>query len=286
VQKSLALSMLAAVWVCTGCEVNSQYWPDSPHAWQPFSDEGDVEDFAERRARRSLRQLQDQSCDRLSKDFRDGYEQAYLDLAMGGNGVVPAVPPKKYWSAEYRTPHGRSYAYQWFAGYETGAAVARADGMTEFRAIPSSFDYGYACGGCIQQAGCQTCCEGTTPVHSGCDSTAQVGISCDSTSPVQSGCDVTAPTLPATQNPITVPQQEGQRPDAPRAPLSAPAPPPAPAVEPDAVTEIRVDQVPVPPLVPPFAANDFGHVEPAPIGASEAPLLQFGDAGHTEFTRQ
>ncbi len=49
--------------------------------------------------------------------FADGFKAGYLDVANGGKGCPPVVPPKRYWSACYMTPKGQQAAQQWFAGF-------------------------------------------------------------------------------------------------------------------------------------------------------------------------
>jgi hypothetical protein len=80
-------------------------------------------------ARRAMRQIEGESSIRLTSDFRYGFQQAYVDSAMGGNGVVPPVPPEKYWAAYYRAPVGRSRARDWYRGYQHGLQYAYYDGI-------------------------------------------------------------------------------------------------------------------------------------------------------------
>jgi hypothetical protein len=216
-------------------------------------DDETVEDAAEDRAERTLRQIQDQTGERLSEDFKDGFEQAYVDLGTGGTGIVPAVPPKKYWSAYYRTAEGRMHAYEWFSGYEAGAELGRIDGMTEFRAIPSSFDYDYHCSECNR---CRTC---------------------------EQGHELAYPQVA----PEPVPPEPTFPPPAPPATTFIPAGPPrlfkAQPVQPTpGFAALR--QRPAPAFVPPA---------PAPPAEMDSPLVDFGrngtvpvGAGHTDFGRE
>ena len=70
--------------------------------------------------------------------FRCGFEQAYVDIAQGGNGVTPAIPPPRYWTAGYRTEYGHAQAQDWFQGYSEGAAMAQAEGFAAYNQIPVS----------------------------------------------------------------------------------------------------------------------------------------------------
>lgn len=76
--------------------------------------------------------------ERYSSHFKDGFEQAYLDIANGYSGNVPAVPPRKYWTAYYRTPPGRERANQWFEGYQLGGEQARQNGFDQLNGIATS----------------------------------------------------------------------------------------------------------------------------------------------------
>ncbi|WP_437228723.1 hypothetical protein SH661x_001048 [Planctomicrobium sp. SH661] len=75
-------------------------------------------------AQKDLRKYDHDQC--VSCDYRLGYEQAYVDVAMGSCGDVPALPPANYWKACDRTPQGHRKAQQWFSGYAAGAARAKA----------------------------------------------------------------------------------------------------------------------------------------------------------------
>ncbi|MGE0379125.1 MAG: hypothetical protein AB7Q45_27300, partial [Planctomycetaceae bacterium] len=88
-----------------------------------------------RRANRSLRKCYDST---PSFDFKDGYRQAFVDVAMGGTGQVPAVPPERYWSTCYRTAAGHQRAQTWYAGYVAGAARAVTMCRYEFNDAPTS----------------------------------------------------------------------------------------------------------------------------------------------------
>jgi hypothetical protein len=88
---------------------------------------------AQKCARRDLKIMAD-GCD-LSEDFRDGYQQAYQDLALGKPACVPAVPPKKYWHAWHRSCAGRDDVEQWYAGYRNGLDNGLNSGVSQFNRI-------------------------------------------------------------------------------------------------------------------------------------------------------
>ena len=87
------------------------------------------------RARRQLRHTGEHS-----RDFKSGFLQAFEDIADGAAGVVPAVPPKKYWSAYYRTPEGQQAAHDWFDGYRAGVAAVGCDGRPGTHRIAAAND--------------------------------------------------------------------------------------------------------------------------------------------------
>jgi hypothetical protein len=91
-------------------------------------------------ARADLRKLDNDQC--LSCDYRLGYEQAYVDVAQGTDGQIPALPPAKYWKVDARTPEGHQRAQQWFNGYAAGAARARCQ-YEPFNEVASSGGPGY-----------------------------------------------------------------------------------------------------------------------------------------------
>ena len=76
--------------------------------------------------------------ERPSLDFQFGYRSAFVDVALGGDGVVPAVPPEQYWTTCYRTAEGRKHAEDWFAGYAAGAAQATAHCRYQFNRVAAS----------------------------------------------------------------------------------------------------------------------------------------------------
>ncbi|MFM9963824.1 MAG: hypothetical protein ACKV2Q_21650 [Planctomycetaceae bacterium] len=79
-----------------------------------------------------------QGGDCLSRDFKFGYQQAYIDIANGGSGALPAVPPSRYWAAPYRTTWGHNKAREWFTGYEAGATAAQCCMPANTLSVPTS----------------------------------------------------------------------------------------------------------------------------------------------------
>jgi hypothetical protein len=98
-----------------------------------------VKHAARKCANKSLKTLACNCKDKPSKAFRDGYRQAYVDIALGESGEVPPVPPEEYWAAHYRTPAGYQEIQEWFTGYKLGAEHAHADGRYEFNQIATPY---------------------------------------------------------------------------------------------------------------------------------------------------
>ena len=84
------------------------------------------------------RALSDQDCGETSRDFRYGFQQAYIDIANGGTGALPAIPPPRYWAAPYRTVWGHNKARDWFSGYEAGASAAKCCMPSDTLSVPTS----------------------------------------------------------------------------------------------------------------------------------------------------
>ena len=93
---------------------------------------------ARRCARAAYKEWRQQTGEQFSKDFRSGFRQAYWDVKSGRQGMPPVLPPKQYWSAHNRTPHGHARAQQWFSGYQVGAELARQEETAAFNTIPLS----------------------------------------------------------------------------------------------------------------------------------------------------
>ncbi len=71
----------------------------------------------------------------LGAGFRDGY----VDVATGGSGCPPSVPPRKYWSWKYQTAEGQCKVAAWFEGFAHGARAAEVDGADNFQDIQVSY---------------------------------------------------------------------------------------------------------------------------------------------------
>jgi hypothetical protein len=75
---------------------------------------------------------------RDSRDYRLGFTQAFVDVALGRTGASPPVPPERYWSVCFRSACGHDRVAEWYAGYRAGAELALAECGATCRTIPSS----------------------------------------------------------------------------------------------------------------------------------------------------
>lgn len=133
----------------SGCHVltrtNTDTWPQTREYCRDL-DEMYARHRATRRAVVSLRQCyRNQNC-----DFRSGYVQAYVDVAIGGSGALPPVPPERYWKACRRDPEGHQKATDWFAGYAAGSQNALGSTWHAYNTVPASA----STAACSSTAGC------------------------------------------------------------------------------------------------------------------------------------
>jgi hypothetical protein len=125
----------------TDCLHGNGYWTCSPPYLRKM-DECVTEHTARADAKRVLHATKCGNT-RHTCDFANGFEQAFVDIANGGSGQVPAVAPRQYWSRPFRTPEGRAVAQAWFDGYAAGAQQALSRyGDT---VIAASASYGEGC---------------------------------------------------------------------------------------------------------------------------------------------
>lgn len=90
-----------------------------------------------RKARKSLKPCSDLN-QKLSCDFKAGYQQGFVDVAKGYSGKTPPIAPPKYWKHHYRSEKGRWRAEQWFEGYASGVESAYAEGLNQSRHVAAS----------------------------------------------------------------------------------------------------------------------------------------------------
>lgn len=119
---ALALPFL----ICTGClslqeEVNGELMclrncSDSWHAWIYYRSNCPDESW-------------------YPHHYGKGFRAGYRNVAEGGDGCPPTLPPSCYWSVCYQSPIGQAKVEEWFRGYVFGANAARIDGVSEFNTI-------------------------------------------------------------------------------------------------------------------------------------------------------
>jgi len=68
-------------------------------------------------------------------DFRRGFIAGYQSVSQGGDGTIPAMPPRRYWGSQYLSPEGQAKSKSWFDGYPEGVRAAQADGIDAYRDI-------------------------------------------------------------------------------------------------------------------------------------------------------
>ena len=71
--------------------------------------------------------------------FGKGFRAGYTNVASGGNGCPPPVPPRNYWSWIYQTEKGQARVSAWFEGYPYGALAAEEDGAGDYRQVQVSY---------------------------------------------------------------------------------------------------------------------------------------------------
>ena len=121
------------------------YWNDGPcDGYRPWYHCGSPDGIRDRKAVQHAsisganQALSEQFNGDVSRDFKFGFQQAFLDIANGGSGALPAVPPPRYWTAPYRTTWGHNKAFDWFEGYEAGANAAKCCSLREAQSVPTS----------------------------------------------------------------------------------------------------------------------------------------------------
>lgn len=70
--------------------------------------------------------------------FGEGFRAGYKNVASGGDGCPPALPPNKYWNWRYQSFEGQAKVAAWFEGFPYGAAAAESDNAAAGREIQVS----------------------------------------------------------------------------------------------------------------------------------------------------
>jgi|GEM_PF-1178611 len=68
-------------------------------------------------------------------DFQSGFVAGYKSICKGGDGNIPAVPPRQYWGSRYLSPEGQAKSKAWFEGYPEGIKAAQTDGIDAYRDV-------------------------------------------------------------------------------------------------------------------------------------------------------
>lgn len=106
----------------------------------PWFDEWHTTSAAKRCANRILLKQQWQLLKLMPADYKKGFRQAFVDVAHGSDGELPAVPPPVYWNAHFRSDAGQRKAECWFSGYRAGAAMAAVQ-LAPMKRIAASYDW-------------------------------------------------------------------------------------------------------------------------------------------------
>lgn len=115
-------------------------WYPTLHKYSPHLDEWATKHTALKQANKKLFSSQLHCMRMLPMTYKDGFRQAYIDVANGGDGSTPPVPPPKYWNTKYRSEYGQQQVSSWFDGYREGAAAALVD-LDSMRQVGSSGDW-------------------------------------------------------------------------------------------------------------------------------------------------
>jgi hypothetical protein len=95
---------------------------------------------AQKCAKQDLKQIKRQCGGKFSNEYKDGYTQAYIDLAFGRPPCEPPVPPPRFWHACYRACEGRPAIDEWFAGYRDGLDNGMNGSVSKFNRIVPNAD--------------------------------------------------------------------------------------------------------------------------------------------------
>ncbi len=76
--------------------------------------------------------------DHVDRHFGKGYRAGFLDVTRGGDGTLPPVAPKDYWSAKYACGADECAVQQWYRGFMLGSSHALSCGLNHCYYVPSS----------------------------------------------------------------------------------------------------------------------------------------------------
>lgn len=124
----------------SGCGVCCSRSYPTFNKYCPWFDEWHTTSTAKRCANRILFRQQWQLKKLMPADYKAGFRQAFVDVAHGSDGELPAVPPPVYWNTHFRNDSGQRRAECWFAGYRAGAAMAAVQ-LAPMKRIAASYDW-------------------------------------------------------------------------------------------------------------------------------------------------
>lgn len=136
----LRVALICGCIALTGCSVFTRTKSGEcyePHEYSRHFDEAFARDQAEKRALVAIANCFPDT----DSDFRQGFIQAYVDIALGGDGKLPPVPPERYWRACQRNPEGYADASDWFTGYTAGSQRALSSNWHAHNQVPASGAY-------------------------------------------------------------------------------------------------------------------------------------------------
>lgn len=70
--------------------------------------------------------------------FQQGFEAGYRDVAIGGDGTPPTLPPAKYRGWTYQNESGQLAARAWLDGFSHGAVNASQDNVAVWNQVVTS----------------------------------------------------------------------------------------------------------------------------------------------------
>lgn len=80
--------------------------------------------------------LRYKNCKRpYGRHFENGFRAGYTDVAQGGDGYVPALPPAEYRGYEFQSADGARCVSAWFEGYPAGVKAAKRDKTGDYNDI-------------------------------------------------------------------------------------------------------------------------------------------------------
>ena len=110
---------------CGWCENFKQVSIVEPLQFHPYKERRRMDASNEQLAECVLAEMQSANPAQIaSEDYVCGFKDGFLDYRTYGASAPPALPPRQYWRASYRTPVGDFAVQQWFAGFQDGAAAA------------------------------------------------------------------------------------------------------------------------------------------------------------------